>query len=60
MGQGDATAITPQGRRTPTGLPSRNPATSPPTPSQRDLGVGNPEQPRALGATEPQAPRAQT
>ena len=30
MGQGAATAITPQGGRTPTGLPTRNPATSPP------------------------------
>ena len=29
MGQGAATAITPQGRRTLTGLPTRNPATSP-------------------------------
>ena len=28
MGQGAATAITPQGRRTLTGLPTRNPATS--------------------------------
>ena len=33
MGQGAATAITPQGGRTPTGLPTRNPATSlPPLP----------------------------
>ena len=30
MGQGAATAITPQGGRTSTGLPTRNPATSPP------------------------------
>ena len=33
MGQGAATAITPQGGRTPTGLPTRNPATSPPRPA---------------------------
>lgn len=31
MGQGAATAITPHGRRTPTGLPICNPATSPPS-----------------------------
>ena len=30
MGQGAATAITSKGGRTPTGLPTRNPATSPP------------------------------
>ena len=30
IGQGAATAITPQGGRTPTGLPTRNPATRPP------------------------------
>ena len=33
MGQGAAIAITPQGGRTPTGLPTCNPATSPPVPS---------------------------
>ena len=32
MGQRAATAITPQGGRTSTGLPTRNPATSPPAP----------------------------
>ena len=29
MGQGAATAITPQGERTPTGLPTRNPGQRP-------------------------------
>ena len=33
MGQGAATAITSKGGRTPTGLPTRNLATSPPAPS---------------------------
>ena len=33
MGQGAATAITPQGGRTPTGLPTCNLATSPPPPT---------------------------
>ena len=33
MGQGAAIAITPQGGRTPTGLPTCNPATSPPVPT---------------------------
>ena len=32
LGQGAASAITPQGGRTSTGLPTRNPATSPPAP----------------------------
>ena len=32
LGQGAASAITPQGERTSTGLPTRNPATSPPAP----------------------------
>ena len=33
MGQEAATAITPQGGRAPTGLPTRNPATSPQLPT---------------------------
>ena len=33
MGQGAATAITPQGGRTPTGLSTRNPATTPQRPA---------------------------
>ena len=42
MGEGAATAITPQDRRTPTGQPTHNPAMSPPAPVpvlHRMLGV---------------------
>ena len=55
-GQWDATAITPQCGRTPTGLSTRNPATSPPpppAPSRTDLRVGNPAQPIRLQSPRP-------
>ena len=51
MGQGAATIITPQGGRTPTGLPT---CAKPKGPPGRKPGA------RGLRAEEPQAPRAQT
>ena len=56
MGQGAATIITPQGGRTPTGLPTCTdpPCAKPKGPPGRKPGA------RGLRAEEPQAPRAQT
>ena len=54
MGQGAATAITAQGGRTPTGLPTRTPATSPPPPplAKPKGPLGRKTGARGLGAAE--------
>ena len=59
-GQWDATAITPQCGRAPTGLSTRNPATSPPPPCTKPNGPPGRKPGATNKATEPQAPRAQT